>query len=48
MDTADFNLSGDPNIEGVQAWENGTKTQEYHSKFDINTKLLTENMHRPQ
>jgi len=43
--TADFNLSGDTNVAGVQAWENDTKTRENHDKFYKCTKLLIENKH---
>jgi len=44
--TADFDLSGDTNIEGMPAWKNDTKTRKNHGKLDINTKLLIENKHR--
>ena len=38
--TADFNLSGDTKIVGVQAWEKDTKMQENQYEFYKNTKLL--------
>ena len=44
MAKAGFNLSGNTNILGVEAWENETITRENRDKFDKVTNLLIANL----